>query len=82
MDFASPVFFFLRGYASALSHLIGELVGTLLHVRQLVAHVRIICHGCWVWGVESVSNGEEKILKGIRERAERKTKLHGEQVTV
>lgn len=28
------------------SHLVGQLVGALLHVRQLVAHVRIICHGC------------------------------------
>lgn len=48
------------------SHLIGQLVSALLHVWQLIAHVCVICHGCWMWGVEKVSNREEKILVGIR----------------
>lgn len=47
-------------------HLIGQLVSALLHVWQLIAHVCVICHGCWMWGVEKVSNREKKILVGIR----------------
>lgn len=32
--------------SGARPYLIGQLVGTLLHVRELVAHVCVICHGC------------------------------------
>lgn len=33
--------------SGARPYLIGQLVGTLLHVRELIAHVCVICHGCW-----------------------------------
>lgn len=36
--------------SGARPYFIGQLVGTLLHVRELIAHVCVICHGCWeVW---------------------------------
>jgi len=47
---------------SECPHLIGQLVCTLLHVRELITHIRIICHGCWVCWVELVSNWEEWVL--------------------
>lgn len=34
--------------SGACPYLIGQLVSTLLHVRELIAHVCVICHGCWV----------------------------------
>lgn len=33
--------------SGARPYLVRQLVGTLLHVRELVAHVCVICHGCW-----------------------------------
>lgn len=46
------------------SHLIGQLVGALLHVWQLIAHVRIFCHGCWVWGRRSSKRDEKILIRG------------------
>jgi hypothetical protein len=44
---------------SCAAHLISKLVGALLHIRQLVTHVQVFSHGCWLCVVELVSNGEE-----------------------
>jgi hypothetical protein len=42
-----------------VAHLISKLVGALLHIRQLIAHVQVFSHGYWLYGVELVSNGKE-----------------------